>query len=211
MPQGRTSLPAPSRREPGRIREECSSQRAVQSHVKGKQQELYQSRALSSCPAGPWGWPPLRAPAFQMAAFAPITLPLLHQQGDNEPALWVTRRRSRGAALDTVNVHAPSRGRRVNTCECHVLTAAHHLPAAAAFSQWAGSHPCHVSCRPGHACCSDQGSTREGAVCPPQQRLRRRRWHFCSPAGAATVKRMGPRDWLLHQSRVPKGAAREPT
>ena len=72
--------------------------------------------------------------------------------------------RSRGAALDAVNMHAPSCGRGVNTCSRHVLVAACHLPAAAAFSQRAGSHPCHVSCRPGRVCFSH--TERRGGVPP---------------------------------------------
>lgn len=63
---------------------------------------------------------------------------------------------------------APSRGRRVNTREHRVLTPAHPLPAVAAFSKQAGSHPRHLSCGPGHASCSDQGRRREGVVCPPR-------------------------------------------
>ena len=100
----------------------------------------------------------------------------------------------------------------MNTREHRVLTPNHPLPAVAAFSKQAGSHPCHLSCGPGHVSCSDQGCRGEGVVCPPphKQRLRRRHWCPCLPAGAATTRRTGPRDRLLHQSCVPRGAAREP-
>ena len=51
---------------------------------------LLGSEQLPGRPPGP-AWPPW-APTFQTGIFAPITLPLLHQRGGNEPAFWFTRR-----------------------------------------------------------------------------------------------------------------------
>lgn len=195
-------------REPGRIREECSFQRAVQSHVKGRWQDLYPSWALSSSPAGPQDWPGHRGhPPFKRKPLLLLPCPCSISGEATSLPFGLRDARSRGAALDAVNVrYSFTREESEHTGASRAHT--HSFPPCRSCVCPAGRFTPPPHLRTWHESCSDQGRRREGAVCLHQRQPRRRRW--CSCSCRSCYSESGPQRWLLHQSCVPRGAAREP-